>query len=880
MCLALKQFRVEIVYFCGRMAVFHMMKLRVFCWIVLVSLAEGHVVFAGGAEVDRFVGKYCTECHDADMKKGGLDLTALKWDLQDANAFGKWTTVLDRVMNGEMPPAKKPRPAAGDLKGFTNFVGGALLEADRAQVAAEGRAVNRRLNRFEYEESLRDLLGLPYLEVRNFLPEDRESHLFNKVGDALDVSHVQLARYLTASEFALRQAMAPQVDKPEVKTVKVYTMEERAFFGKINLGPPVRSTHPLVGLELLTNLVAQANPQMPHTTDPERREKEAMAVVVSTYEPTEIRFSTFRAPVTGRYKLKFSAYSINMAANYKSVSRAKRSEPVTIYAEKPPQALRKLGWFDVGPDPTVCEIEAWLLAGETIRPDASRLHRSRPPDHKNPDQTPDGMPGVAFQWMEASGPFFDEWPTKSHRLLFGDLPMEQEEVKAEPQGEGRRFRQPLKTFKVTVTSKEPEKDAERLLRNFLQKAYRRPVEEEDVQRFLGVIRSARNKGANFTESMLAGYTAVLSSPGFLYFQEKPGRLEDLALAERLSYFLWNTAPDAELRTLALKKELHRPKVLRAQTERLLIDPKARQFVNAFLDYWLELRAIAGAAPDEELYPDYQLDDHLAESMIEETQLFFAELLKQNLNVTNLVNSDFAMLNERLAKHYGIPDVNGVNVRRVALPKESVRGGLLTEASILKVTANGTTTSPVKRGAWIMTRIIGRPPSPPPEAVSAVEPDIRGATTIREQLAKHRNQESCNVCHRNIDPAGFALESFDVMGGWRDRYRSVGGPEKVKGIGHNGNYFHFSLGPKVDSSGELPDGRKFDDVRQLKICLASDPDQLARNLAKQLTVYATGAAIRFSDRPALAKILAENRKANYGMRELIHEIVQSDLFLNK
>jgi hypothetical protein len=219
------------------------------------------------------------------------------------------------------------------------------------------------------------------------------------------------------------------------------------------------------------------------------------------------------------------------------------------------------------------------------------------------------------------------------------------------------------------------------------------------------------------------------------------------------------------------------------------------------------------------------------------------------------------------------------MRRVTLPKNSVRGGLLTQASILKVTANGTTTSPVKRGAWIMTRVIGKPSPPPPEAVAAVEPDIRGATTIREQLAKHRDQESCNVCHRNIDPPGFALERFDVMGGWRDRYRVTGG-EKVKGIGRNGNYFHFGLGPPVDASGEMADGRRFADAQQLKEYLAQDQTQLARNLVQQLIVYATGATIRFSDRPTIEKILAANREKDYGVRSLVHGIVQSDTFLTK
>jgi hypothetical protein len=835
------------------------------------------------AEVDKFIGKQCLECHDTDTKKGGLDLSALKFDLADSQDFATWVSVHDRVTNGEMPPPKKKtRPAPAERKSFTNFVGNALLDFDRARVAQEGRAIKRRLNRHEYEETLRDLFSLPYLQVKNFLPEDSESHLFNKIGDALDVSHVQMQRYLTAGEFALRQALAPQVERPEVKTNMIYTMEDRAFFGKINLGPPVRSGFPLVGLEMQNDIIAQKQPQMPRTQDPEKRAQESMAFVVSTYEPTEIRFSSFRAPISGRYKLRFSAYSITMAPDYKSVSRAKRSEPITIYAEVPPQNLRKLGSFDVGPDPTEAELDVWLIKGETIRPDAARLHRSRPPDHKNPDMGPDGGPGVAFQWMEAKGPFFDEWPPPGHKLLFGDLSLEQEEIKPAERGEGerRRFRQPLKSYKVTAMSKDPEKDAARLLRGFMKRAYRDPVDDADVECFLKVTNAALKQGMSFTDAMIATDTAVLSSPGFIYFHDNPGKLSDIALAERLSYFLWNSAPDEQLRELAAQNRLHKTSVLRAQTDRLLDDARSRQFINAFLDYWLELRMIAGSAPDEELYPDYQLDDHLAESMIDETQLYFAELLKNNLHITNIVSSDFAMLNERMAKHYNIPGVAGVAFRRVSLPKDSVRGGLLTEASVLKVTANGTTTSPVKRGAWIMTRIIGKPPTPPPPGTGAVEPDIRGATTIREQLAKHRSQESCNVCHRQIDPAGFALESFDVMGGWRERYRSVGGSEKVKGIGHNGNYFHFSLGPNVDSSGELPDGRKFADVRQLKKCLADNPDQLARNLAQQLTVYATGAPTGFSDRPILNKILAENRKTGYGIRDLIHQIVQSDLFLNK
>jgi mono/diheme cytochrome c family protein len=830
-----------------------------------------------------FLQKHCFECHDPDVRKGGLDLTTLPLTLTNPTNFDTWAKVVERVAAGEMPPSKKPRPEPKELSVFTNALSAELLRAYLKMVAAEGRATQRRLNRYEYEETLRELLSLPYLEVKAFLPEDSESHGFNKIGEALDVSHVQMARYLSAGEFALRQAMAPQVARPERTVTRYHTWQQREFFGKIKLeGPVNRRTFPLVGLELQRDLMAEPDLQMPVTPDPQRQEREALAVVVSTYEPTEIRLGSFRAPIAGRYRLKFSGDTVWMAPKFTEVSAGRRSEPVSIYAETPPRSLRKLGSFDFDPAQTVREMEVWLLAGETIRPDAARLFRSRPPDFKNPLAEPDGMPAVAFNWMEVEGPLVDQWPPAGHQLLFGELPMEDRPpILITNRARARRSMPPRSMpGGVEVTSTNALRDAEFLLRRFMQRAYRSPVNEAEVRRMLAVVAAALKAKHNFTDSMLAGYTAVLSSPGFLYFKEKPGRLNDWALAERLSYFLWNTCPDEQLRALAARGDLRRPRVLRQQAERLLNDPRSRQFINAFLDYWLELRLIAGTAPDEELYPDYQLDDLLVESMIDETQLFFRELVKRDLAITNLIASDFAMLNERLANHYGIAGVEGVNLRQVALPPGSVRGGFLTQASVLKVTANGTTTSPVKRGAWIMARLLGKPPPPPPASVPAVEPDIRGATTIRDQLARHRDQASCNACHRNIDPAGFALESFDVMGAWRERYRSVGEGERVKGAGHNGLNYHFSLGPKVDPSGELPDGRAFSDVRQLRQCLLKEEEQLARNLVQQLSVYATGARIRFSDRPKLAKILANTRATGYGVRSLILELVQSDLFIEK
>jgi hypothetical protein len=787
----------------------------------------------------QFLEHHCYDCHDSEMEKGGLDLTALKFHPGDSTNFSAWVLVHDRVSNGEMPPKKKPRPDPAELESFTKSLSSSLISAEQARVAKEGRATRRRLNRYEYENALRDLLHAPWLQIKDSLPEDGEAHRFNKVGDALDISHVQMARYLSAADYALRQAMATQATRPETKVTRYYAREQRSYTGPMKFSvfntAPERATFPVLGFKGQPDVRAGKAPTTVGATNPELRELEGVGVVASAYEPIEPKFNQFRAPVAGRYKLRFNAYSVWVGPgpsnkwfvpNLDDISRGRRDEPVTITAETPPRLLRKLGDFDVTPEPSVHELDVWLLAGEMIRPDAGRLFRSRPGASRwqNPLAEKEGQPGVVFRWLEVEGPLYDQWPTAGHQLLFGDLPMVTR--KAEEQPETRRARrdgQPGQTNRfgqrrfrpppgVEVVSTTPMTDAERLLREFIGQAYRRPAGDVELKRFLPVVRSALKKGNSFTDAMIAAYTAVLCSPEFVCLEEKPGRLDDYALAARLAFFLWNSAPDEELRRCAAKGELQQPDVLRAQTERLLAHPKSRQFVDAFLDYWLDLRKILATAPDANLYSDYYLDDLLTESALEETRQFFIELLREDLPARNLVASDFAMLNERLAAHYGLPPVQGVALRRTLLPKDSPRGGLMTQAAVLKVTANGTTTSPVLRGVWILERLLGYKSPPPPATVSAVEPDIRGAVTIRQQLDKHRDVASCAVCHTKIDPPGFALESFDVMGGWRERYRAEGGSTPEKGIAKSGQKFAFHYALPVDASGELGDGRKFRDIR--------------------------------------------------------------------
>src|SRR4051812_9986377 len=551
------------------------------------------------------------------------------------------------------------------------------------------------------------------------------------------------------------------------------------------------------------------------------------------------------------------------------------------------------------------------MPGEQIRTDAMRLFRTRvsgtDEQYVNPLAQKDGMPGYAVQWLEVEGPLPDDLAGAGYRLLFDDLPMQR--VGADQPGGALEIVQPppvrrdadkpealsargprvggiradrgLAEARVEVITEKPQEDALRLLRSFMQRAYRRPVQEAHFERFLTLFRDEFARGSGFAHSMLTAYTAVLASPGFVFVEEQPGRLDDFALATRLSLFLWNSEPDAALRALAEKGELHKPEVLGAETRRLLDDAKARRFVEAFTDYWLDLRKIDDTSPSSTIYNDYELDDPLKLATLEETRLFFEELIRRNLPARNIVDSDFTFLNERLASHYGIPGVKGVTMRRVALPPGSERGGLMTMASVLKVTANGTTTSPVLRGHWITERILGIETPPPPPNIKAVEPDIRGAVTIRQQLARHREDPSCASCHAKMDPPGFALESFDVMGARRDRYRAVA--ENVKpepGHGMNGQAFAFHYGLPVDPAGELPDGRAYGEVKDFKRLVASDEASIARNLVRQLVVYATGAPVRFSDREQVEKILQRTSADHYPVRSLIEEIVQSDCFQTK
>ena len=1038
----------------------------------LITLGMG--IFASvshGADLPKTMAmlfdNHCVECHDGAEAEGGLDLLSLEWNLEDPHVTGVWVKIHDRLAPVEMPPKEVSQLDEVERATTVKDLASRIARFQEKRYAQHGRAVSRRVNRFEYENILRDLLHDPHLKIADQLPLDGEVHGFAKVGDALDVSHVQVDAYLDAAEFALRRALEFPATKPGSTTRRYYAREQgRMWAGTGNSGwarfslaldgldineknsfskrgfdlgkqsqalgitvddtdaertgpwrkstrrsnhvgahyladdnkntgaysitwkatlpkpgtyevrvsfgggeglartAPYRIRHAEGETELSINqrrkptieglwfplgrftfdraaevslsnkdaggwVIADAvqfvhvndlnenkdgNAKRDRGTSKSRAnatesladasgyeaayiEDASTAIFRGAYTPFYYGFDKFKAPVRGDYKLRLKARSVLRQTDYVDwegekkprfypnlvldatrryptpvndrVFAGKRSEPVKVYSstldEPNTQSMLPIGVFEAPPEtPEVSELEAFLEKGAMVKLDCMRLPSPMVPAMPHTIQKTDGgYPGVAFHWLEVEGPIIADWPPASYRALFGDVPFKQA---------GRH---------VISVSEQPLKDAGTLLAAFMERAYRRPVAKAEFDRFYEYAKQLLKADETFTEAMIATYSAVLASPEFLFHCGVPGELDDFALAERLAFFLGESMPDKQLSALARQGKLRESKTLRAEVDRLLDKPEAKRFVKEFLNSWLKLDEINDTDPDRELYPEYAGDWWLVNSMVEESRLYFADLIARDRPARSVIDADYTFLDERLARHYGVPGVFGPSFRRKSLPENSPYGGILTQAAVLKVTANGTVTSPVLRGVYVMERLLGDPPSPPPPSVPAVEPDIRGAATIRELLKKHRADASCASCHKKIDPPGFALESFDVMGRWRENYRSLTqGSKRIEGVGRSGNEFVHYIGKEVDASGVTPRGGHFDDILQFKKLLLQDEEAIARNLTEQLLVYATGAPVGFADRDDVSAILEKSRASAFGVRTIIHEIIQSPLFLRK
>ncbi len=826
--------------------------------LILAAAAQALFAQSAPAELKRALDKHCAACHSGPAAKAGLDLSAVPFDLATRATRERWVRIHDRIERGEMPP-KGVGIGEAERAAIVQRLAAGIHTADYADTVKHGRGPMRRMNRDEYEQNLRDVLQLPHLDIRDMLPEDREAHHFNKVSDSLDMSRVQLTAYLDATEAALRQAMAGSAQPPE--PVKFRTSGIRLFPGLRSTGG--RESMFFIKGDQGINVASER----PGPVGPEMEQDPAveMGLFRSPGWPYGAFPRGFSSPHAGEYRVRFHARAVLQHPGFR-LTEARQAVPMTFRSRRPTnhdiaEDVKSTGGIlEIQPQPQVYETVVQLAKGQTVEygllglpvPQVDAIP-SKPGSYRYPPFPPDGQPGVAFQWIEIEGPIAaPSWPPPSHRVLFDNLG-------------------------AAPDPKQPKEEARRLLRRFIAVAARRPAPEEAVRKFDDLVLARLDKNEPFAEAMIAGYQAVLCSGLFLYLRE-PG--DDFAIAERLSHFLANSRPSGDLSRLAAEGRLRDARVLRRETERLIAGAGFERFVTSFTDYWLSLRHLRRDDPDIRLYPEYRLDEYLVDSMERETRAYFTAMVRENLPVRAMVDSDFALVNDRLARHYNLPPVTGSALRRIALPKGSPLGGLLTQGAILKLTANGTSTSPVLRGAWIMDRIAGDPPPPPPPGVPAVEPDIRGAKTIRDLLAMHTKSETCASCHAKFDPVGLALENFDVLGKWRTRYRGVSEGERVTGIDHTGHDFSYTIAGPVDASGKLADGRSFQDVRELKAIFAANPRQLARNLMHQFTIYATGTPVRFSDRAEIEKALDACAGGGYRTRDLIHALVQSRIFLGE
>ncbi len=845
------------------------------------------------AQPRKYFEEHCFSCHDERNKKGGLDLTALKAEPANLENFSRWLKVHDRIEAGEMPPRAKDRPAATETTAALKSLHDMLVKAEQTRLAGQGRTGVRRLTRAEYENTLRELFDLPGIALQGELPADGSAHGFDNNSEALDISHVNLAKYLEAADAALDMAIATRPTPPAVVKQRISLANPHGFVAHVLLhGDGV----------LLKN--KQPDPDFPPAGTHEHIDQNAhekMGVFrngasVGLFRPEDESFSPyfieFVTIYPGKYRVRTSLWSFQWDKGKVLPSRGTevaRLSVVTLTGDGRggghPSTV--LGYYDAPSlQEKVHELVTWMNPHDIIGFNAASLAHA----HTRGKDRAMGFtgPGIACDYLDIEGPLHDVWPPASHKRLFGDLPIvefkpaERPGVRApkrrldrQEMGAGKNKPDPVKGI-WTVHSEQPLADADRLLATFLPRAFRRPVDAETRKQYVARVDERLKAGDSFEAAMRYVYRAAICSPDFLYHIEPAGKLDDHALACRLSYFFWRSMPDERLTRLADAGKLREPTTLHAEIDRLLQDPRSQRFVEDFLGQWLKLRQIAANDPDRKLYPEFS--PYLQDSMVAETRAYFREMLAKNLDAAYLIRSDFAMLNERLAVHYGIPGVTGSAIRRVGLPEGNPRGAFLTQAAILKVTANGTTTSPVPRGAFVMDRLLGRPPEPPPPNVPAIEPDVRGATTIRELLDKHRSNAACASCHAKIDPPGFALESFDVIGGQRSRYRTIGtGDTPPRGSIDPFIGISFKLGPNVDASGAMPDGRAFRDIREFQDLLVSDRASLLGNLARQFAVYGTGRPIAFADRDAVAAIVAATQKQGGGVRTLLHELIQSELF---
>jgi mono/diheme cytochrome c family protein len=743
--------------------------------------------------VHDFVGRHCIACHNADDKAGELDLAAASnGDIIQQPHL--WEKVVRRLSARQMPPSDMPRPDEADYEAILTTITG-VLDRRAAGEPNPGRTLAlRRLTRTEYQNAIRDLLAID-IDASELLPIDEVSHGFDNITVG-DLSPTLLDRYLTAAQKIGRLAVASPLRSPAGDTIRLradLTQEEH-----------------VEGLPLGTRggaLVPYTFPQSGEYEIQLRLARDRNEHVEGLTEPHELEVLLDRQPMAS-FKIK--------------PPRGPQGHQTAD------QHLKARFQVAAGPH---------QLGVTFLKKPSSLLETKRQPyqAHFNMHRHPRISP--ALYQVSITGPYSASGTadTPARRRLFVCQPKD---------------------------AADEESCARRILTTLMQRAYRRPVAEDDVRKPLAMFREARAAGG-FDAGIEMAVSSVLVNPNFLLRIERdpPGaapqsvyKISDLELASRLSFFLWSSIPDDELLELAIDGRLSEPDILQQQVRRLLADPRSESLVTNFAAQWLHLRNLDSITPDLRLFPDF--DDNLRQAFRRETELLLQSVVREDRSVLELLKSDHTWLNERLAKHYGVPHVYGSRFRRVELDGDSHRGGLLRQGSILTVTSYATRTSPVIRGKWILENLLGTPPPPPPPNVPALKDNtVSSMLSVRQRLAEHRANVACASCHKLMDPVGFALENFDAVGRWRETEE----------------------GQPIDATGGLPDGSEFAGVDGLEKALLQRPELFVRTLTEKLLTFALGRGVEPFDAPAIRRLVREAERDDYRLSSIVVGIANSTPF---
>jgi cytochrome c553 len=821
---------------------------------LLLAFFAAWLLFTAALESDetdlkQFFADHCVKCHGSKKQESDRRLDRLVFDLSDETILGNWQDILDQLNLGDMPPPTEARPDPAKSKRVIAEITHRIEQAQSENRGQRTETALRRLNRREYLNTIRDLFGfdMAMFDPTIGFPDDAIEHGFDNQGEALVTSSYLLENYLKAAEQIIDKAIVDGA-RPQPKLIK--------------MRPPFDRT---------------TNAHSGWVTQERRNTREFQSIFQGTKERFGYRpFDDIAegVPVDGFYEIRIKACGLHRKHDYPvDLIGTDIEEPIRLALTSGSQAFgtlhlrqsieKTLALFDLPDDePTWMEARIWLDQGFQPRLTYQNgpyffkvlphiIHR------RFPEKFPIKLvysnwwdvcqniktPQIRVHEVEIEGPFYDQWPPLSHVAIFGDRPFSQDRTSE-------------------------------IIEQFASRAFRRPVKPHELESFLNLVRLQRDLGDSPLEALKSGLTAVLCSPGFLYLEDssKPdsNKLDDYAVASRLSYFLWSTMPDQELLELAKQGRLSSAKEVRDQAIRMLRDPKADALAADFPDRWLTLYKLGEMPPDSNAFQHYYVGE-LESAMRRETHLFFKYLLANNLDIAYFLDSDFTFLNRPLAHHYGV-DIDEFDKQFaqqkpgdgfVKMPiADAQRGGLFGQASVLTVTANGIDTSPVIRGVWVLENILGASTPPPPEGIEPLEPDTRGSVSIRDQLKKHRTVATCAQCHQKIDPIGFALESFDAIGGRRTHY--VSRQTKLE----------------IDTSGALPDGQSFNDISDVKAILLTRKEQFARCLIEKMVSYSIGRPLTIRDRPDIDQLVDRMKETGGGLQELVLSVVVSDTFLSR